>query len=99
VRFEISDLADSQIEQIDAWWRVHRPGAWLQFYEDLASVQRLLCDNPELGIRYAVHRDGEVRRILLSSTPYHLYYQYYRERDEIFVLEIRGAKRKGDRGF
>ena len=62
------------------------------FLDDLVHIAQLLLANPELGIRMN-HKRKPVRRILLSRSKYHLYYQYLPERAEIRVVDIYGATR------
>ncbi|HEX4417624.1 MAG TPA: type II toxin-antitoxin system RelE/ParE family toxin [Kofleriaceae bacterium] len=93
MRFELSRLARRQVDRIHGWWTDNRPSARSMFLADLARAQQLLCEAPELGIVFATHKTGVVRRLLLSNTDYHLYYQYRRDRNEIFVLRVHGATR------
>jgi hypothetical protein len=47
-----------------------------------------------LGVIYAAHKSGEVRKILLTRTNNHLYYRYRADRDELTVLAVWGAPRE-----
>src|SRR5215831_5591885 len=60
--FQISRRARRQIEKIHAWWTDNRPAAPSLFLDELDKVEHLLRSNPELGIVYAVHRSGAIRR-------------------------------------
>jgi plasmid stabilization system protein ParE len=93
MRFEISRRARRQIDRIHAWWTDNRPAARSMFLDELDQVERLLRANPEAGITCAKHRSGVVRRVLLTRTEYHLYYQFRAERNEIVVLSVWGATR------
>lgn len=81
------------MEKIQAWWTENRPAARLLFLDELGRVERLLRENPELGIVYTAHKSGTIRRILLIQSEYHLYYRYVPSRSEIFVVTIWGAAR------
>lgn len=85
-------LADREVQRIHRWWRENRPAVRTIFLDDLVHIKQLLLANPELGIRI-VHQGKPVRRILLSRSKYHLYYQYLHEREEILVIDIYGATR------
>jgi plasmid stabilization system protein ParE len=93
VRFEISRRARWQIEKIHAWWTDNRPAARSLFLDELGRAERLLRENPELGIVYVAHKSGAIRRVLLIESEYHLYYRYVPSRSEILVVAIWGAAR------
>jgi plasmid stabilization system protein ParE len=94
VRFEVSDRAERQIERIDKRWADERPAATSMFLDELASTERRLLENPELGKFYGVARNGKaVRRILLSKTEYHVYYQYRADLDKLSVISVWSARR------
>ena len=98
VKFEISRRARRQIDKIDAWWTGNRPSTHSKFSDELDRAERLLRENPEIGIVCAVDRNGNIRRILLSETEYHVYYRYRADRDEIIVLHVWGLLAVAARG-
>jgi len=93
VKFEISKRARRQIEKMSHWWIENRPAAPTMFLDELGDAEQRLRENPEVGIVYARHRSGDVRRLLLSGSAHQLYYRYRRDRDELVVLTVWGAPR------
>ena len=93
MKFLISKRARRHIEAAQAWWVDNRPAAPALLLDELASVERLLRENPSLGTTYSPHKSGAVRRVLLSGTQKHLYYRYRPDRDELVVLALWGARR------
>ena len=79
----VSGDVEVQIGEIDRWWREHRPAAPELFVEELAAGFDLLASAPYAGRRYTHFRVREVRRILLRSTGYHVYYTV---RDKVVVV-------------
>ncbi len=94
MKFEISKRARRQIEKISRWWMENRPAAPTMFLDELAEAEQRLRENPEVGIVYAQHRTGDVRRLQLSGSAHHIYYRYRRDRDELVVLTVWGAPRE-----
>jgi len=86
VRILVAPEADDQAQKIDTWWRRERPAAPGLFIEELAAAFALLTDAPEAGRRYPHPTVPDVRRILLRSTRYHVYYRFYE--DEVVVLAV-----------
>ncbi|MGH9318989.1 MAG: type II toxin-antitoxin system RelE/ParE family toxin [Vicinamibacteria bacterium] len=66
--------ADGQIRTIDSWWRENRKAAPNLFSEELAAGFELLEAVPNVGRSYKHPSVKSVRRILLRSTRYHVYY-------------------------
>ena len=87
----VSGDVEVQIGEIDRWWRQHRPAAPGLFVEELAACFDLLASAPYAGRRYAHPRIRDIRRMLLRSTGYHVYYTV---RDEaVVVLAVWNASR------
>jgi len=98
VKVVISKRARRHIEAIQAWWSKNRPSSPGLFLEELYEVERRLRDSPTLGVVYAAHKSGLVRRVLLARTKRHVYFRFRAERDELVVLAVWGASRaKGPR--
>ena len=62
--------------------------------DELGEAEGRLRDDPEVGVVYARHRTGDVRRLLLPGSRHHLYYRYRRDRDTLVVLTVWGAPRE-----
>src|SRR5262245_9982576 len=87
----ITPEADRQIAAIHAWWIENRPAAPDLFAEELAAGLDLLARMPQAGRR---QRHGVVpglRRLLLRSSRYHVYYAPVE--DAWFVLAVWNAHR------
>lgn len=84
--------ADEDARRIDEWWVQHRGAAPNLFMEELADAISLIGMEAGVGVRY-VHREiPGLRRYLLRSTRFHLYFIYS---DELVVLiGIWGAMRR-----
>lgn len=93
MKFEISRSARRQIEELNEWWVEHRPAARSLFVDELDRVERLLRDNPEVGVIYARHRRGDIRTVLFTRTAHRLYYRYRPARAELLVMSVRGPGR------
>jgi plasmid stabilization system protein ParE len=78
--------SDAQILTIDRWWRRERPAAPNLFAEELAAAFELLASVPKAGRRYRHPRIPGIRRILLRSTRYHVYYKHHE--DTVIVLVV-----------
>lgn len=70
----ISTRAESAVERADAWWRDHRPAAPDLLFEELAGALELIARAPHSGAPHPSRRAPGVRRWLLPSTRYHVYY-------------------------
>jgi len=73
-RVIVSPRARGQIEAIDRWWRENRLAAPALFRQELAAALDLVAAAPESGTRYRSSPVPRVRRALLRSTRYHVYY-------------------------
>jgi len=62
--------------------------------EKLAGAEQRLRKKPSLGLVYAEHKSGVVRRVLLTRTSHHLYYRYHPDREELVVLAVWGAPKE-----
>jgi plasmid stabilization system protein ParE len=92
---EIARAAERHIRDAAAWWAEHRPEAALFFAEDLESALDLIDEFPFAG-EVVRHRQGKLRRLLLSRVHYHLYYSIDAEARIVKVLALwhtsRGSK-------
>lgn len=91
ISISFSAVADEQIDEIDAWWRIHRPAAPGLFSQELRFTFDRLAETPFVGVRYARRRGRTVRRLLLSRTRYHVFYIVGKQ--AVFVLGVWSALR------
>lgn len=74
-RVDLTEDAERHVTVIDAWWRENREAAPGLFMEELVAAFDLLQRMPLAGIEYDNGDVPEVRRVLLRSTRYHVYYR------------------------
>jgi plasmid stabilization system protein ParE len=90
-RVTLSPRAKGEIEAIDRWWRANRPAAPRLFRQELAAALDLVVIARRSGHRYWGSPVPRVRRVLLRSTRYHVYYVV--RTAEIEVLAVWSAVR------
>ena len=83
---EVSDLAKAQIRAAEEWWRANRPAAPNAIREELERASRLIAVQPGVGARARNLSLVGVRRLLLATIRYHLYYRVATDPDRIEVL-------------
>jgi plasmid stabilization system protein ParE len=83
--------ADTQIRQIDEWWRRNRPAAPELFLNELSAAFDVIGHAPYLGRSYRQSTVAGVRRVLLEGTRYHVY--YVPTDTEVRVLAVWHAQR------
>ena len=86
--------ADAMIAAAVGWWRDNRPNAPELLLDELWYAKEQLSEFPEAGV--AVRRRGfnGLRRLVLRRTRHHLYYRYYPEHEEIWVVALWAAMRR-----
>ena len=89
--------AEADITTIDAWWRENRLAAPDLFFNELQHALGLIASPHYVGPRYVNRRYPGMRRYLMRSTRYHVYY-LPRERD-LVVVAVWGAVRGVTPGF
>ena len=83
--------ASRETEAIDEWWRSNRPSSPDLFVTELEAMLGAAALMPTLGAPARSERAPGVRRLLLRSTRYHV---YYRARDRsLEVLAVWHATR------
>jgi plasmid stabilization system protein ParE len=87
----ITPEAERQIAAIRVWWREHRQSAPNLFAEELASALDLVARLPRAGRRRRHLSVPRLRRLLLRSSRYHVYYAP--ALDTLFVLAVWNAHR------
>jgi plasmid stabilization system protein ParE len=90
-RIVVTPEAEEHVRAIEAWWRRERPAAPHLFTEELSAAFSLLVGAPQAGRRYPHPVVTEVRRILLRSSRYHVYYKLHAE--DAIVLAVWSAVR------
>ncbi len=85
--------AAAEIRRASAWWRANRSAAPFALVEDLERAFELVAAQPGIGARARNAKKEGVRRLLLSRTDYHLYYQVNAEAGRIEILALWHAHR------
>ena len=70
----LTPAARDDVRCIDGWWRANRPAAAGLFAGELSAALALLEVAPEMGRPYRHRVIPGLRRVLLRSTRYHVYY-------------------------
>ena len=66
--------ADTQIREIDDWWRTNRRSSPDVFLQELTASFEIIGDAPYIGRLYRQSPGPGTRRVLLKGTRYHVYY-------------------------
>jgi plasmid stabilization system protein ParE len=74
VAIHFSPQALAQVQVAHAWWKKNRPSAPRLLRDELAEALQLLRTVPGAGAPYPHRRLRDVRRIVLQSTRYYVYY-------------------------
>src|SRR5207253_7565496 len=64
--------ADSQIREIDNWWRRNRAASPNLFVDELAAAFDILAHAPHIGRLYRQSPVPDTRRLLLMETRYQI---------------------------
>jgi plasmid stabilization system protein ParE len=89
----VAPAAERQIQEIDGWWRENRTASPDLFAQELAAAIALIETWPQVGRRRRHRGVPGLRRVLLRSTRYHLYYAPVSD-DRLFVLAVWSAVRQ-----
>jgi len=92
VKLRLSELAQQQIEEINAWWQEHREAAPLLFRQELGEAILQIEANPDLGTPY-LKAAKLYRWVLLPKTRYLLYYEFDKEAGLLAVTTLWNARR------
>lgn len=84
IRFSPQALA--QVQAAHAWWKQNRPSAPRLLRDELAEALQLLRTSPGAGAPYSHRRLRDVRRLVLPSTQYYLY--YLTDPDGVTILAV-----------
>jgi len=85
--------AAAEIRRASAWWRANRPAAPFAFADDIERAFQLIATQPGIGAQARNVKKEGVRRLFLSRTGHHLYYQVNSEAGRVEVLALWHARR------
>ena len=81
----------------NAWWRTHRPAAREALRDELRAARQLLAGNPKAG-RVAADGDDTVRRLLLPTVHYLVFYRVDDEARAVQIVALRYSSREEAEG-
>ena len=93
LQIEVSELADHQIREADAWWRENRLKAPNAIREELERIGALISSRPHLGARAINVRLPGVRRIHIERIHYDLYFRVVGSPEYIEIVAFWGSRR------
>lgn len=91
LRVVIAPEAERHVREIDRWWREHRTAAPDLFLDEFSAAIELIRAMPLAGRRYRGGPVRSVRRVLLRTTHYHVY--YFVRGTEMVILAVWSAVR------
>ena len=74
-RVELSPQARAQIAAINVWWAENRPAAPTLVAVEFETAIAQLSSSPESGRLHSRSKRVSVRKMLMSRSRYHLYYE------------------------
>ena len=87
----VAPEAESQIVEIDGWWRLNRSGSPGLSLGELTACFGIISGAPNIGKVYRPFPLPLVRRLLLTGTRYHVYYTS--TNSNVIVLAVWHARR------
>ncbi|MEO0811246.1 MAG: type II toxin-antitoxin system RelE/ParE family toxin [Myxococcota bacterium] len=78
--------AQSELDELDSWWRVNRQLVPDQVLTEYDRIQGELAVTPEVGRVYESYES--IRWVRLKKTPYLLFYEFDAERNEVRILSV-----------
>ena len=93
LHIEVSELADQQIREQDAWWRENRLKAPNAIREELERISSLIAFHPDIGARARNVRLPGVRRIHIERIHYSVYYRVVGSPQYIEIVAFWGSRR------
>jgi plasmid stabilization system protein ParE len=69
----VTPEAETQIREIDSWWRENRLAVPDLFLSELTESFHLIAGAPQIGRLYRKSPVRNARRLLLKRTRYHVY--------------------------
>ena len=91
---QIAPRAQSQIEEVTAWWRTTRPAAAKLVADELEAVVKRIASAPPSGMPYRRMEFRSVRRVLLPRIRYHAYYEVDEAKQLVRIVAFWHASRR-----
>jgi plasmid stabilization system protein ParE len=93
LRIEVEPQATRQLDELDLWWREHRPDSRVSVLDEFESALEALREQPDLGAPYERGGVRNVRSLRLHDTPYKLYYHHEPGGEVLSVISVWSAMR------
>jgi plasmid stabilization system protein ParE len=93
LHIEVSELADAQIREADAWWRINRLKAPNAIREELERASSLIAFQPGVGTRARNTALPGVRRLHIERIHYDIYYRVVGSPACIEIVAFWGSQR------
>jgi plasmid stabilization system protein ParE len=90
---EVSELADRQIQEADAWWRKNRLAAPNAIREELERIGPLIASQPHIGERARNVTLSGVRRLFIERIYHHVYYRVVGDPEIVEIVAFWGSRR------
>ena len=87
-RVRISPEAERQVRELESWWAVNRPAARTTFKEAFSALVGHISRMPGIGRPCDDIELPGVRRLLMESTPYAVFYRVDHEATEVFIAAV-----------
>jgi hypothetical protein len=91
VRVVLTEEAEQDLAEVDAWWREHRRDAPNKFAEEFISTRHEIARKPLITKVYGIRQGMVIRRWLMNETVKHVYFAV--ENDVAYILRIWDPRR------
>jgi len=88
--------AETQLREIDSWWREHRDVAQSLVTDEFERCVFLLQNSPDIGTRFHRTEIPGVRRILMKKTRHLVYYIHDPKHELVYIVAVWGMPKDGD---
>jgi plasmid stabilization system protein ParE len=92
-RVDVEPSASLQLDELDLWWREHRPDSTASVLDEFEEVIDLLETQPGVGVPYERKGMRDVRWVRLRGTPYKVYYHHEAGGDVVSIVAVWSGQR------
>ena len=94
LRIEIEPQATAQLDELDLWWREHRPASRTSVLDEFERALGVLREQPGVGAPYTRGGARNVRWLRLRGTPYRLFYLHEPGSEVLSVVAVWSSVRR-----
>ena len=88
-RVDVEPRASAQLDNLDLWWREHRPDdSATSVLDEFEYVIGVLEEQPEIGVPYERKGTKNVRWLRLRGTPYKAFYHFEPGSDVVAIVAV-----------